>query len=64
MPILVPIVVVLLLMPGCTVTWRPDTLCQLPRPSAQVGDTKATQDGQAKAAAMWDRRCTLMGMWR
>lgn len=64
MPVLVPIVVVLLLTGGCSWTFQQDTLCQLPRPRAHSQDTKVTQDGQAKAAALWDRRCTLMGMWR
>jgi hypothetical protein len=68
MPGLVPIVIIMLLTPlgGCTVAVQPDTLCQLPRPSARQLDTKGTQASQAKAAALWDSRCTLVGLgtWR
>lgn len=53
-----------LLLSGCAVSVPADTLCLLPRPAAALADTAGTQAKQKKAAAVWDRRCTVMGAWR
>lgn len=58
-------VLIFALLAGCTVTVQPDTLCSLQRPRAALNDTKATQASQAKAAAVWDSKCTVLGaLWR
>jgi hypothetical protein len=53
------IVVLAIMLAGCTVT--PDTLCQAPRPHAALNDTLGTRTAQAKAAKLWDSRCTVRG---
>jgi hypothetical protein len=55
------------MLAGCAMSVplsQPDTLCQIPRPTASINDTATTRDRQAKAAAVWDRKCTLLGAWR
>ena len=48
-----------LMLGGCTIA--PDTLCQHPRPRAALNDTLGTRTAQAKAAKLWDSRCTVRG---
>ena len=49
------------LLTGCAVSVPADTLCQLPRPAAYINDTIATITAQRRAAAVWDRQCTVLG---
>ena len=44
---------------GCTIA--PDTLCQGGRPFAALNDTALIRASQAKAAKLWDSRCTVRG---
>ncbi len=44
-----------------TITTAPDTLCQLPRPTAALNDTEPTRLAQLSAAKAWDRQCTVSG---
>jgi hypothetical protein len=53
------VIVLAVTLTGCTMA--PDTLCQLPRPLAAVNDTLDTRAAQAKAAKLWDSRCTVRG---
>jgi hypothetical protein len=60
-------VALVLSLAGCAMSVplpQPDTLCQLPRPRANINDTITTRDSQAEAAKVWDRKCTLLGAWR
>jgi hypothetical protein len=52
-----------LALSGCAMTVGPNSLCDIPRPSYVSGDTEGTIARQRAAAAMWDRRCTLLGAW-
>jgi hypothetical protein len=36
-------------------------LCQTPRPRAALNDTEGTRVARAKAAKLWDARCTVRG---
>jgi hypothetical protein len=47
------------MLAGCAIS--PDTLCQTPRPRAALNDTAPTKAAQAKAAKLWDSRCTVRG---
>jgi hypothetical protein len=52
---------IVLLLSGCAASVP---LCDVPRPSWVSGDTYGTIEQQKTAAAVWDRRCTLLGAWR
>lgn len=51
-----------LALAGCAVA--PDTLCQLQRPAWHINDTELTIVAQQAAADLWDRHCTVAGLWR
>lgn len=50
---------------GCAMSGSvpPDTLCSMPRPSWSSLDSEATRKAQAKAAQLWNSRCTVQGIF-